>query len=171
MTATLDHIRPEPIALDRVDTAAEADRDALARELERLKAEAHHAAEAHGKTAKRWRAYQVVGGAAAALLATSAGLTGMTETVHPTLAGLKALAAAAIGAAMTAMEPSRRSEEARTAHSRYLSLYHRAHRVRHLDLPRTPAEDIRKVVEELAETHDELVIAAPPVSLRKADGA
>lgn len=147
---------------------AEPGRDALARELARLEAEARHAAEAHGKTARRWRVYQVVGGALAALLATSAGLTGMMETVHPTLAGLKALAAAAIGAAMTAMEPSRRSEEARTAHARYLSLHYHAHRVRHLDLPNTAPEDIRKVVEELAETQDELLISAPPVPLRKA---
>lgn len=144
-------------------------REALARELERLKAEARHAAEAHGKSAKRWRAYQVVGGSVAALLATSAGLTGISETVHPTLVGLKALAAAGIGAAMTAMEPSRRSEEARTAHSRYLSLHHRAHRVKHLDLPHTPPTDIRKVVEELAEIHDELAVSAPPVPLRQAE--
>jgi hypothetical protein len=152
-------------------SASEIGREALARELERLEAEARHAAEAHGKSAKRWRTYQVIGGALAALLATSAGLTGMTETVHPTLAGLKALAAAAIGAAMTAMEPSRRSEEARSAHARYLSLHYHAHRVRQLDLPTSPPEHIRKVVEELAETHDELLVSAPPVSLRKIEKA
>ena len=145
----------------------EPDRGALARELERLEADAVHAADAHGRAAKRWRAFQVVGGALTALLAASAGITGITETVHPTLAGVKALLAAALGAAMTAMEPSRRAEEARTAYARYLALHHRAHRLRKLDLPVWSSVDTRKVVEELAEAHDALGVEAPPVPLRK----
>ena len=182
MSSTLTPIHPEPVephsfgapvARSAMGASAppiaEPSHESLARELERLEAEAHYAADIHGRAAKRWRAYQVIGGALAAILATSAGITGMTETVHPTLAGIKALTAAAIGAAMAAMEPSRRSEEARTAYARYLALHHRAHRVRHLDLPARPTADIRTIVEELAETRDELAVEAPPVPMRKLD--
>lgn len=161
MSSTLPPVHPEPVA--------EPSREALARVLEHLEVHAHHAADVHGRAARRWRFYHVIGGTLAALLAASAGVTGLTETVHPTLVSIKALAAAAIGAAMTAMEPAGRSEEARTAHARYLALHHRAHRVRHLDLPSQPASDIRKVVEELADAHDELAAEAPPVPLRKPD--
>jgi hypothetical protein len=177
VSSTLIPIHPEsrdPVAPAEPDSfgaasppPAEPSRESLARELERLEAEAHHAADLHGRAAKRWRVYQVVGGALAAILATSAGITGMAEAVHPTLAGMKALGAAAIGAAMTAMEPSRRSEEARTAYTRFLALHHRAHRVRNLDLPAAQPGEIRRIVEELAETHDELAMDAPPVPLRR----
>jgi hypothetical protein len=148
----------------------EPSRESLASELERLEIEAHYAADAHDRAARRWRIFQVTGGALAALLATSAGITGMAEVVHPTLAGIKALAAAGIGAAMTAMEPSRRAEESRTACAQYIALHHRAHRVRHLDLHACPPAD-RVVVEGLAESHDALAVEAPAVPLRKADRA
>lgn len=158
-----------PVEADFSPVGDEPSRESLALVLGRLKFDAHHAADLHYRLATRWRSYQVIGGILAALLATSAGVTSMTETVHPTLVGVKAIAAAAISAAMMLLEPSQRAEEARSAYARYLALCHRAHRVRHLDLPAQPAGDIRKVVEELSDLHNALATEAAPIPPHRLD--
>jgi hypothetical protein len=134
-----------------VELAERSKLPAMAEELERLEKEARKAAQRHG-TMRRWysRVYWLIG-LPAAILATAAGTSALTDR-STTLTAAIAFAAAALAAFQSLMRPDEREESHRRRAAAYDVLAGEARILRRVELETL---DLRQQTDRLLEINEQ----------------
>lgn len=125
------------------------DKSALEAELGRLEESATYSAQSQFEQAKIWRGANLVLGAPAAGLAAVAGASGLADASNRTWAAVLALVSAALGAVLTSLNATSRSERAHTAANAYLGIQTEARQTRLLDSEALDPSDLRARVADL----------------------
>lgn len=139
-------------------------REAISDELERLEERAKWSAQGQFERSKVWRGVNLwIGAPSAVCAAVAGGLTLATDALN-LLGGILALAAAAGGGVLTAVNAAARADRASTAGNAYLEIQTAARQARLIDLPTLEVEDARQVLSELTARIDEQNKSAEPTS-------
>ncbi len=125
-------------------------------ELETLEESAMYSGQSQFEQAKFWRGVNLLIGAPAALFAAIAGATGLASVSNQKIAAYFALAAAGLGALVTALNADRRSTQAHSAANAYLEIQTAARQLRLVDLGEMKYEDARASLKELTSRRDEI---------------
>lgn len=94
----------------------------IAQEADRLHESVLWSAQGQFEQTKLWRSFNLVFGLPAAVLAATAGGTGLAASDSTQLPGVLALIAAGFGAALTTLNPSRRVSQAQASANAYLEV-------------------------------------------------
>lgn len=137
-------------------------RSAIRDELQRLEESAMYSAQNQFEQAKQWRGVNLLLGVPASVLAALSGATALASTAGRLWAGILALAAAALGAVLTTVNASHRTNRAASAANAYLEIQTAARQARLLDLETGDLEDMRAVVQEITARRDEQNKTAEP---------
>ncbi|MGI5187159.1 SLATT domain-containing protein [Promicromonospora sp. CA-289599] len=135
-------------------------------ELDRLEERATWSSQGQFEQAKSWRALNVWLGAPVAAMAAVSGALVLASNELNLLGGGLALAAAAGGAVLTAVNPSTRADRASAAANAYLEIQTAARQLRLIDLPTRDTTDARQDLSELTARMEEQNKAADPISRR-----
>jgi hypothetical protein len=147
------------------DIALEANRrQELSDELDRLEESAMCSSQAQFEMTKHWRHVNYWLGVPASLLAAGAGGTALAATAGRFVAGVLALAAAALGAVLTTVNASHHMNQASSAGNAYLEIQTAARQYRLIDLPTAALGDARQQLDELTSRRDEQNKTAEPPS-------
>jgi hypothetical protein len=138
-----------------------ADRRELSRELWRLKESVHGASQAQFWCATWWAGIGTSLNVLTALLAGFAGVSTLSETVGRVPAGVLSLAAAAFAAVGTALGAEKRATAASSAGNAYIAVRDELRQARRLDLPSTPASDMREHIRVFTRRIHEINKSAP----------
>lgn len=128
----------------------------LAAELSRLEESAKHSAQVQFEQAKLWRGVNLALGVPAAACAAIAGASGLANEANRTWAAILALVSAGLGAMVTSLNASSRSERAQAAGNAYLAIQTEARQSRLLDLPTVAAVEARQQVAALTKRVTEI---------------
>ncbi|GAA3218045.1 hypothetical protein GCM10010488_17010 [Oerskovia jenensis] len=139
-------------------------RKAISDELDRLEERAMWSAQGQFERSKVWRGVNLwIGAPSAVCAAIAGGLTLATDSLN-LIGGILALAAAAGGGVLTAVNAAARADRASTAGNAYLEIQTAARQARLIDLPTLEIEDARQVLSELTARIDEQNKSAEPTS-------
>lgn len=130
-------------------------RNAIRDELYRLEESALYSAQNQFELAKQWRGVNLLLGLPASSLAAVSGATALASTAGRFWAGILALAAAALGAILTTVNASHRTNLAASAANAYLEIQTAARQARLLDLDNRDVEEMRGVVQQITARRDE----------------
>ncbi|HAM02643.1 MAG TPA: hypothetical protein DCQ30_10545 [Acidimicrobiaceae bacterium] len=125
------------------------EKGAISDELERIEESAKYSGQTQFEQAKFWRGFGLVVGLPAAVLAAISGGTGLADAAARVPAGAEALAAAGLGAVLTAVGAAKRVSNAHASGNAYLSIQTDARQLRLIDLPTLDAEQARQHLAEL----------------------
>lgn len=134
----------------------------IADEVHRIHESVLWSAQVQFEQMKFWRAMNSVFGVPAAVLAAVAGGTGLAADEATSVPGVLALLAAGFGAALTALNPSRRVSQAQAAANAYLELQTAARQLLLIDLAPMPAVEAREHLTNLTARRDEVNRTADP---------
>lgn len=139
----------------------------LAAEVHRIHESVAWSAQGQFEQMKVWRLANLVFGLPAAILAAVSGSTGLAEahsTDPSSTPAILALVAAAFGAALTTLNPSRRVTQAQAAGNAYIELQTAARQLLTIDLVTLSFEDAREELKGLSDRRDEINKTADPPS-------
>jgi hypothetical protein len=125
-------------------------------ELEVLEESAMFSGQSQFEQAKFWRGINLLIGAPAALFAAIAGVTGLASVSNQKMAAYFALAAAGLGALVTALNADRRSTQAHSAANAYLEIQTAARQLRLVDLDEMKYKEARASLRDLTNRRDEI---------------
>jgi hypothetical protein len=114
--------------------------------------------------AKLWRSMNMILGTPAAVLAAIAGGTGLAADTPTAGPAILALLAAAFGAALTTLNPSRRVSQAQASANAYLELQTEARQLLTIDLTQLSRDEVRERLTTLTAQRDEVNKTADPPS-------
>lgn len=134
----------------------------IAKELHRLHESLMWSSQVQFEQMKLWRAMNISLGTPAAVLAAVSGGTGLASDGLATFPSVLALFAAAFGAALTTLNPSRRVSQAQASANAYLELQTEARQLLTIDLSSAPREDAREQLATLTTRRDEVNKTADP---------
>ena len=137
---------------------------AIAQEADRIHESALYSAQGQFEQAKLWRALNMILGVPAAALAAVSGGTALSNPDSTPVAGILALAAAALTATLTTVNASRRMTQAQTSANAYLALQTAARQFLTIDLMKLNYDDARTALKQLTVQRDELNNTADPPS-------
>jgi hypothetical protein len=138
--------------------------EALADEIDRLHESAMWSAQGQFEQMKVWRLANFVFGVPAAVLATISGGTGLASSTHHVRSAVLALIAAAFGAALTTLNPSRRVTQAQSAANAYMEIQTASRQLLTVDLVHLSFDDAREELKNLTDRRDEVNKTADPPS-------
>jgi hypothetical protein len=136
----------------------------VAVEVEHLEMNAMYSAQGQFEQSKLWRSVNLLLGVPAAALAAAAAGTGLATATNHVIAGVLALVAAGLGAAVTAMGAQRRAAHASESGNAYLALQTEARQLRLIDLENLDPSQVRARLEELTQRYNNINSAADPPS-------
>jgi hypothetical protein len=134
---------------------------AITDELERIEESSDHSSQTQFSSTKFWRAIHLSLGVVAALAAALAGASALADLLGTTATGVAALAAAAVGGVLTALNPSQRAERAHVAANTYLALRTEARVMRTVHLEGLTEQEAEDALDALVERQAETNMAAP----------
>jgi hypothetical protein len=140
------------------------EQQAIADEVDRIHESALWSGQGEFEQMKLWRLANVVFGVPAAALAAIAGGTGLAAQQKTAVPAILALIAAAFGAALTTLNPSRRVTQAQAAGNSYMALQTAARQLLTIDLVTLPYDEAREELRQLTVRRDEINRAADPPS-------
>ncbi len=114
---------------------------------------------------KLWRLTNLVLGVPAATLAAISGGTGLATHTSNGIPAILALIAAAFGAALTTLNPSRRVAQSYAAANAYLEVQTAARQLLTIDLPHSDRSAAREALAKLSERRDEINKTADPPNI------
>lgn len=141
-------------------------RQQIGSELDRLEERATWSSQGQLEQAKAWRALNVWLGAPVAAAAAISGALVLASDALNLVGGSLALASAAGGAVLTAVNASTRADRAAAAGNAYLEIQTDARHLRLIDLPGLEITKARQALSELSARTDEQNRAAEPISKR-----
>lgn len=139
-------------------------RTSIGEELDRLEESARFSGQGQFEQAKQWGFVNLFLGIPASCLAAVAGATALATTTGRTIAGILALASAALGAVLTTVNASHRMNRASSAANAYLEIQTAARQARLVDLNYLPLDEIRSVLAEITARRDEQNKTAEPIN-------
>jgi hypothetical protein len=140
-------------------------KNGIAQELERIEESTDHSAQTQFTSTKFWRGVHLTLGAAAAIGAGVAGTSALADLMGTTATGVAALAAAAMGAILTTLDPSQRAERAHVSANTYLALRDDARIMRSVDLSNMGDDEAKTQLQALSERRADANMAAPVPAL------
>lgn len=132
------------------------DKKPIKEELKTLEESAMFSSQSQFEQAKFWRGVNILLGVPAAVLAAIAGATGLASVSNRVSAAYLALAAAGLGALVTALNTDRRTTQAHSAANAYLEVQTGARQLREVDLDVIDYEEARTRLQELTARRDEI---------------
>jgi len=146
-----------------VNSSAKTDdeRLAIATEATLIEKKATYASEAQIESSNLWRTVQLWITIPAAILAALAGGTALASTAGRVIAGVIALAAAALSATSASLGAASRVTQHQAAGNAFLALRNAARVFRLVDLPVITLADARAKLASLEAKHDETCVNAP----------
>lgn len=141
-----------------------ADLQPIAQEVDRIHESALWSSQGQFEQMKLWRAMNIVLGLPAAVLAAIAGGTGLAAVSHTATPGVLALISAGFGAALTALNPSRRVSTAQAAANAYLGIQTDARQLLTIKLSALSRDDALDELQTLTARRDEVTGTADPPS-------
>lgn len=145
-----------------IPTNLPAELQAIAEEVDRIHESALWSAQGQFEQMKFWRAMNLMLGAPAAILAAVAGGTGLSSDSHSATPGVIALISAGFGAALTALNPSRRTASAQAAANAYLGIQTDSRQMLTIRLGGATREQALELLETLTARRDEVNATADP---------
>jgi hypothetical protein len=142
--------------------SADERRQLIREELSRIEESAMWSAQGQFEQAKQWRGLNLFLGVPTSALAAIAGATALAGTAGRYFAGVLALAAAALGAVLTTVNASHRTNQASAAGNAYLEIQTAARQARLIDLPSMDVDEARAMLAELTARRDEQNKTAEP---------
>ena len=136
----------------------------IANELDRLHESVVWSGQGQFEQMKLWRMGNIVLGMPAAVLAAISGGTGLAARSVTATPAILALIAAGFGAALTTLNPSRRTTQAQSAASAYLEIQTAMRQLLTVDLIHASREDAREQLDKLTARRDEVNRTADPFS-------
>lgn len=136
----------------------------IAKELDRIHESALWSAQGQFEQMKLWRTMNMVLGVPAAVLAAIAGGTGLAAHEHTAVPGIIALFSAGFGAALTALNPSRRVSSAQSAANAFLGIQTDARQLLTINLAHLTRDEALEALETLTARRDEVTGTADPPS-------
>lgn len=147
-----------------IPTGLSADMQPIAAEVDRIHESALWSAQGQFEQMKLWRAMNMVLGVPASVLAAIAGGTGLAADGKTSLPGVVALVAAGFGAALTALNPSRRVSSAQAAANAYLGIQTTARQLLTIRLLTATQEEALDELATLTARRDDVTATADPPS-------
>jgi hypothetical protein len=151
----LETVLPIPSGLDAAKVP-------VAEEVHRLHESAMWSAQGQFEQTKLWRLANICLGVPAAALAALAGGVGLASDGKLTYASVMALVAAALSAALTTLNPSRRITQSHGASNAYLEIQTAARQLLTIDLPHLSYDECLERLSELTARRDEVNKTADP---------
>lgn len=136
----------------------------IAAEINRIHESALWSSQGQFEQMKLWRAMNIVLGTPAAVLAAIAGGTSLAEGGSSSTSGVLALVSAGFGAALTALNPSRRVSTAQAAANAYLGIQTDARQLLTIRLVGLSRDDALEQLATLTARRDEVSSTADPPS-------
>lgn len=138
------------------------DKMQLARELHRLHESCLYSSQGQFELGKQWRLTNLLIGVPAAVLAATAGATGLAQDTKTLLPSVLALLSAGFGAALTTLNPSRRNALAQSSGNAYLEIQTAARQCILVDLKEMDKAKAREKLDKLTEKKNEVNRASDP---------
>ncbi len=134
----------------------------LAKEMHRLHESCLYSSQGQFELGKQWRLNNILLGVPASILAALAGSVGLAQDDKTLLPPILALLSAGFGAALTTLNPSRRSELAQIAGNSYLEIQTAARQYILVDLKDMDNTKARQKLDELTTKRNKINKTADP---------
>jgi hypothetical protein len=155
---------PKPASTSLLPSDLAADLLPIGEEIDRIHESAVYSAQGQFEQMKLWRSMNILLGTPAAVLAAIAGGTGLSAGNHGSATGVIALISAGFGAALTALNPSRRVSSSQAAANAYLGIQTDARQLMTIKLSSLTRDDALDALSELTARRDEVIRTADPPS-------